>query len=233
MECEQFRQRIGADPADLDRACADHERSCAACTAYAARLRASEPLISEALRFDVERMHQPAPRVATSGPGAQTPKWAIAAMFVVAGIALWIGSRFVPSDSPAVLAEAVEAHWSHEPESWVRTSAPVSRGVLEAALGDGARVDLGRLNVVSYARSCLVNGRWVPHLVVQGDAGPVMVLLMAGEHVAEEVPLAIPEEGLRGVILPFGEGSIAILGDDSESIDAIEQDVSEAVSWSI
>jgi hypothetical protein len=233
MECEVFRERIGADPADLDRACAEHERSCAACAAFAARTRASERLINAALRFDVERTRQPMTSV-TDPARKLTPRaWAIAASFVVAAVALWIGSRFVPSDDPIVLAEAVEDHWTHEPESWVRTSTPVEASTLAAALGSNVRIDLERLNVVSYARSCLVNGRWVPHLVVQGDAGPVMVLLLADEPLIEPVPLDIPEEGLRGVITPVDTGSIAILGDDAESFEALEQDVSDAVSWAI
>ena len=233
MECETFRERIGADPGDLDGECAEHERSCAPCAAYAARVRASERLIHEALRFDVERVRKPAASSAKPVRAATPPRWALAASVVAAGIALWVGSRFVPNDDPVALAAAVEEHWSHEPESWVRTSTPVAGSVLEAALGDGVSIDAERLNVVSYARSCLVNGRWVPHLVVQGDAGPVMVLLMADEQIAEEIPLDIPEEGLRGLIIPVDDGSIAILGDDAESLETIEQNVSDAVSWSI
>jgi hypothetical protein len=233
MDCETYRERIGADPLDLDRECDEHERSCVTCAAYAARVRASERLIHEALRFDVERARKPAVSHAEPVRAASTPRWAIAASVVAAGMALWVGSRFVPSDDPAELAAAVEDHWSHEPESWVRTSTPVAGSVLEAALGDGVGVDVERLNVVSYARSCLVNGRWVPHLVVQGEAGPVMVLLLADEQVSEEIPLDIPEEGLRGVIVPVDVGSIAILGDDAELLETIEQDVSDAVSWSI
>jgi hypothetical protein len=38
---------------------------------------------------------------------------------------------------------------------------------------------------------------------------------------------------LRGVIVPVDVGSIAILGDDAELLETIEQDVSDAVSWSI
>ncbi len=231
VECDAFREHIEADPANLDAACAEHERGCKPCAAYAVRVRSAERRIATALRFDVERLRRPAAAATVRRfPGRG---WRVAASFVVAGVALWIASRFVPSHDPAALAAAVEAHWSHEPESWIRTSTPVAGTVLEAALGDDARIDLERLNVVSYARSCLVNGRWVPHLVVQGRAGPVMVLLLANERVAEDIPLALPQEGLRGVIVPLDAGSIAILGDDAEALDVIEQDVGAAVTWTI
>ena len=151
----------------------------------------------------------------------------------MAAVGVWLVLTFVPSGDPDRLVAAVQDHWYHEPASWVQTSAPVNASVLETALSGTASVDLDRLNVVSYAESCLVNGRWVPHLVVQGDAGPVMLLLMSGEDVAEPLPLELPEEGLSGLIVPLEEGSIAILGDDDESIEALQQDVTEAVEWTI
>ncbi len=140
---------------------------------------------------------------------------------------------FVPSGDPDRLVAAVQDHWYHEPASWVQTSSPVNTAALEMALSGSAQVDLDRLNVVSYARSCLVNGRWVPHLVVQGEAGPVMLLLLSRENVAEPLPLDLPEEGLHGLIMPLEEGSIAILGDDEESLESLQEDVTAAVEWTI
>jgi hypothetical protein len=105
--------------------------------------------------------------------------------------------------------------------------------VLEVALGADAAIDLARLDVVSYARSCLVNGRWVPHLVVQGETGPVMVLLLAREPLAQPQPLDLPAENLRGAIVPVGGGSIAILGQDGETLEAMQQALAEAVEWTI
>jgi len=234
MDCEEYRQRIEADPAWVDEAGAAHERDCGACAAYARRLRVSERLISEALRFDVASVRE--------RDGASTPPrlrrsmgttWAMAASASVAAFGVWLVLTFIPSGDPDRLVAAVQDHWYHEPTSWVQTSAPVSASALESALTGTARVDLDRLSVVSYARSCLVNGRWVPHLVVQGEAGPVMLLLLSREDIAETLPLDLPQEGLHGVIMPLDEGSIAILGEDDESLEALQQDVAEAVEWAI
>ena len=233
MDCLEFREQIGADPARLDEAASAHEQACPACAAYARRLRRSEPVIAEALRFDVAGVRAGRLRPAAHRSGAGARGWAAAASIAVAAAAIWIGLQFLPSDDPVRLAAAVEDHWQHEPESWLRTDLPVAASVLEAALSGDARVDLERLSVVSYARSCLINGRWVPHLVVQGDAGPVMLLLMSREALAGEMPLDLPEEGLRGMIVPLDEGSVAILGDDEESFETLRRDVAAAVEWTI
>lgn len=233
MDCGEFREQIGADPARLGDVAAAHEQACPACAAYARRLRKSEPLIAAALRFDVADVRQGRTRPAARRLGAGPRVWAAAASVAATAAAVWIGLQFVPSQDPVLLAAAVVDHWQHEPQAWVRTDFPVAASVLDAALGDDVRIDLERLNVVSYARSCFVNGRWVPHLVVQGDAGPVMLLLMPRQGLTEEVPLDLPEQGLRGLILPLEQGSVAILGEAAESFEALRRDVTSAVEWTI
>ena len=234
MDCQEYRQRIEADPAWTDEAGAAHERDCGACAAYARRLRASERLISEALRFDVASVReQDGASTAPRSQSSMRTTWAMAASAAVAAVGVWLVLNYVPSGNPERLVAAVQDHWYHEPESWVQTSSPVNTSTLETALSGSARVDLDRLNVVSYARSCLVNGRWVPHLVVQGEAGPVMLLLLSREDVSEPLPLDLPQEGLHGLIMPLDEGSIAILGDDGESLESLQQNVADAVEWAI
>lgn len=234
MDCQEYRQGIEADPARMDEAGAAHERACEACAAYARRLRAAERLIAEALRFDVSSVREhhgestaPRPR------GSMRTTWALAASAAAAAVGVWLVLSFVPSGNPDRLVAEVQDHWYHEPASWVQTSAPVNAATLATALSGTARVDVERLSVVSYARSCLVNGRWVPHLVVQGEAGPVMLLLLSGEEVAEPLPLDLPGEGLSGLIMPLDNGSIAILGDDEEPLESLQRDVAEAVDWAI
>ena len=37
------------------------------------------------------------------------------------------------------------------------------------------------VGLVSYAQTCIINGRSIPHLVIQGKDGPVTLLLMPEE----------------------------------------------------
>ena len=54
----------------------------------------------------------------------------------------------------------------------------VTPAMFATAVGEHVEIDIGGLGLFSYAMSCFVRGEWVPHLVVQGEHGPVMLLLL-------------------------------------------------------
>ncbi len=231
MECTEFRQLIGADPAGSDPRAEEHARSCSACQAYAQRLRASEELIGTALRFDVQELKSNA-ELQRRRPAHQR-LWAIAgtAAAVVAVVAIWALVR--PSGEDGALVADVAEHWFHEPYSWVVTDVSVPEAKLRDVVANKARLDLARLGSITYATSCFFRGRWVPHLVVQGQAGPIMVLLLPDEPLGEAERVSIPEQGLAGVIVPHGSGSVAILGTAAEPMEPVQKSLLEAVEWSI
>jgi len=76
-----------------------------------------------------------------------------------------------------------------------------------------------------------VHGRAVPHLVVQSTAGPAMVLLLPGERLAREEVL--DQDGLRGVLIPVGDGTIGIVAADPAAVEAVRQRVTQAVELGI
>jgi hypothetical protein len=59
----------------------------------------------------------------------------------------------------------------------------------------------------------------VPHLVVQEDSGPITVLLLPSETVAQEVRFS--DRGYSGVILPAAHGSIAVLAQTNTRLDTV------------
>lgn len=235
MDCKTVRERIEADPAHLDEACAEHAEQCAACTAFAERVRNAEWMIHEALRFDVAALKR---RVAGKPARRRVvvqrrTVWTGVAMMFLVGVAVWLGIAVVPvADNGQLVAEVLE-HWYEEPQSWVQTDVRISPASLEEVLNDQADVDMSRLGLLSYAQSCLVRGEWIPHLVVQGERGPIMLLLLPHERVTEPVPLELPEEGLSGVIVPLGEGSVAVMGEEGEPLELIRERLAAAVEWSI
>ena len=235
MDCKTVRDSVEADPAQLDRECAEHLEACDACAAYADRVRSSEWLIHEALRFDVAALKRRAGRRSTGRLTVLRRRtvWMSVAAASVAGLALWFGVNVGPVAGDDPLLAAVVQHWYEEPHSWERTDVQISPASLEAVVSGRAAVDMNRLGLLSYAQSCLVRGEWVPHLVLQGERGPVMVLLLPHERVAEPLPLALPAEGLSGMILPLGEGSVAVMGEAGESIERLRERISAAVEWTI
>ena len=83
--------------------------------------------------------------------------------------------------------------------------------------------------LITYAQSCIINGNRVPHLVIQGQRGPVTILLMPDEEVHEAID--IMGEHVNGIILPVGDGSIAIVGEREESLESIRRKVLNSVTW--
>ena len=66
--------------------------------------------------------------------------------------------------------------------------------------------------------------------MIQGERGPVTILLMPDERSTEAV--AFGNATTKGVILPVGGGSIAILGERDERLEKFEQSVVKSVMWS-
>ena len=110
------------------------------------------------------------------------------------------------------LSEEVLAHLDHEPAALRPSTVAVSDERLVAAIQDA---------------------QWIllqPHLVIQGQYGPVTILLMPEEPVASAVSL--DGENVHGAILPVGDGSIAIIGVREEPLEQIEESVLKSVMWS-
>ena len=144
-------------------------------------------------------------------------------------LATTLGIRFF---SPDVIYESlgdeIIAHLDHEPRSRQITHKAVSERKLAQVIDkDVAEMDAG---LITYARSCVINGKTIPHLVIQGERGPITLLLLPDEMIESAVPLE--GVGITGVILPVGTGSIAIIGERDEPLDKLEQQLINSVKWS-
>ena len=157
-----------------------------------------------------------------------TPVWlGLAATVVVAamlGVRLFDASVTYPS-----LADEIIAHLDHEPHALRPTDEPVS----DRRLGRVVDAELAQFdrsqNLITYANTCTINGKAVPHLVIQGEKGPVTIILMPDEKIDGAQSLA--GRSINGVILPVGDGSIAIIGEIGERLEQIERNVVSSVKW--
>ncbi|WP_405225576.1 DUF3379 family protein [Lentisalinibacter sediminis] len=254
MRCEEFRERLDGDPgADFPGRSA-HAAGCADCARYAAEAAVFERRLAAALAVDVPDFPVDLPeddhegdvggrgdKVVSldgrrHGRGARwrgLPAWVgvAAALALAVTLTLQFGSGPQELDSSALAAEVI-AHMDHEPYSRVVTDEAVAGNELRRVLTPAvSRLDAGRVGLVTYAKTCPINGRDVPHLVVQGADGPVTLLLMAGEKLDAPVPLE--GDGFHGVILPVGEGSIAVVGQKGQSVDDVTENIRNAVDWQI
>jgi len=220
MNCDQARLLIGAEPRAAPPALEEHLRGCAAC----ARLRAEMLRLDE----DIGRALQRPPEIAgrrTSGAAAPWRQWALAASVLLAMLAVLGVWLLRPSDT---LAREVVAHVQGEPESWLARRHVDAQGIDAALRGSG--VELGIVSdKVTYAQSCWFRGHYVPHLVVQTAHGPATVMILRHERVAAR--RSFHEDGMRGVLVPAGGGSIAVRARDGGDMDAVAGDMQHQLHW--
>ncbi len=213
-----MRLEIGADPAGTAPVVAEHVRSCASCRQFLEEMRTLDANIRRALE-------QPPQWSGTARPSAPWRRWALAASAVLAMLAVLSVWLLRPGDA---LAREVVAHVREEPESWLAREHIDAQSIDAALRGAGVALDISS-DRISYAQSCWFRGHYVPHLVVQTAAGPVTVMILRNQRVNGR--RTFQESGLRGVIVPAQQGSIAVLARDGANLDALATQMQHDVRW--
>ncbi len=241
MNCEDYKQAIAADPSESFDGGVLHSAECSSCKAVRAQMQALDVRIAAALAIDVPDLKMPELPVMTGEDKVvdlasrrpirwTTPAWiGLAASVVLATV---IGVRMTNTGmEDGTLAEQVVAHLDYEPRALTVTDVAVSDQRLYSVVRPAIAMLDRDLGLITYVMSCKINGREVPHLVMQGKKGPVTILLMPEEMV--DMPIRLEGKSIEGVILPVGDGSIAIIGVRGERIDELKTRVTETVKWSI
>lgn len=191
-----------------------------------------EALLERAMRIEVP-VRGAVPKPARSG--MRRLRWAAMAASVLLAVGVTIKlMQDYGYISTGDLGRDVVAHIHHEPAAIrvpvVRAQNAVPEASIESVLqAAGARLE-GLQPMVRYARLCPFRGEMVAHFVVQGDAGPVTVLLLPDEEVGR--PLTVDEDGFVGTVVPLeAGGSIAVVGQQGETLDEIQREVAAAVRW--
>ncbi|MEO1265832.1 MAG: DUF3379 family protein [Pseudomonadota bacterium] len=252
MSTAAFKEAVLAQPHRetpeiLEKVAADPE-----CAAFFARVKAMELRLSAAMSVpvpssltgempDIEALAEarevgregnvvafPGKQSQSESRGSSTNRWPAfaslaAAVALVAVFVLRPPAEIIDPDGEALAAEVFD-HIEHELGYMSPASVAVDDGMFSAAL-QPAGVNMTRNDapgIVSYAKNCVIDGESVPHLVVQGKNGPVTVLILP--HKDLKAPVSYSRDGLEGVLLPVGEsGSIAIIGRDAASVEAVRE----------
>ena len=235
MNCTDYKETLTADPGFNDES--GHAETCADCQAFSAEILALNEKIAAALEIPVPALVMPElPDIETENVVSLSsrrvlskPAWfAMAATVLLAAV---VGIRMIDTGtSYGTLQEQVLAHVDHEAAALLPSTAPVSDGQLRRAVPNDVAAMNHDVGLITYAESCSINGKDVPHLVIQGARGPITILLMPHEYVAEATTL--DGVNIKGIILPVGNGSIAIIGDHDEQLDPVKQNVLDSVMWS-
>ena len=241
MNCEEYKEALAGDPsASFDGADA-HVAGCESCAAYKVEMQAFDAKIAKALSISVPNLEMPElseivdDNVVNIPFGIKQtfsmPTWIGIAATVV--IAAFVGVRMIDlqSGSGLPLSEAVLAHFDHEPRALEVTNVAVTDELFSSVVNPSIGTMDRNVGLVTYANSCIINGNNIPHLVIQGEKGPITLLLMPEEMI--NGAMTLDGKGVNGVILPVGDGSIAIIGEQGEPLDLIEQQIIDSVEWSI
>lgn len=213
--CRHARLHIGGAPGELPPEVQAHLETCAECRRFRDETGALDTRLQAALQLPLSGFRAAAPR---------RSRFALAAS-VLLGLFL-AGGVWMFKTPPALAGELVE-HVTHEAASWdMHTQVPA------AAVADvlhAAGVEFDTSLPVVYASACPFHGERIPHLVVQTADGPLTVMLLPHEKVSRRTEFA--EHGIRGVLLPAGAGSVAVLARHGAVSEPVAREIVSAARW--
>lgn len=236
VTCLDVRRRLGAEPQSRDADVVEHLNGCTGCAAFARDMLALNSRLERAFRVDVPEGLEA--RIALDGslrnrPRRFRPWMAVAASAVMALLLATLAYQHQHPEGTD-LADAVVKHIENPeeaealaPDRALIHDASYVQGVMDRS---GVRM-AGGMDGLTYAHVCLFHGERVAHLVVQGDHGPVTIMLLRHTHVDKTVP--VDEDGFHGVIIPAGKGSIAIVTNNATAVQPMERELTSKVEWTL
>ncbi len=214
-DCRHARLHIGADPGALPAEAAAHAEGCAECRRFREEMLMLDGRVHAALELPLaafRRPVQPARRYALAAS-------VVLALSVAGG--LWL---FRPATA---LAGAVVEHVEEEAGSWDQ-SQPLSADQIDEVLKTaGAQFDSPY--PIVYAYPCPFRGHRVAHFVLQTGPETMTVMLIPHEQVRRRTEFS--RDGMTGVLMPAGKGSVALLTRGGTVPEALAEEIVSRVRW--
>ena len=230
MNCLEFRRLLTVDPAGQGPDMLRHRRECSACAAFAERMSQFEHTLGEAVKITVPddlasgillRQSMGVDRAERT----RRARWLALAASLLLTVGLVSGLWVVnyPYSLDAVVLAHVNGELHHlEDRNNVRLA---QLNDMLRPFNTQLRRDIGPIH---YAGSCRMRKYAGAHMVLEGDKGPVTVLLMPGEYVGDRTP--VQDRRFSGIIVPVDNGSMAIVGERGEALGGIERRMRSATS---
>lgn len=233
MNCMEFRRMLLTDPAVSDPDFEAHRRTCRSCADAVERSAHLERRLREAVNIDVPEglasrillkhsftAHRRVPWWRRGRTYALAASIVLAVGLVAMGLVAQVEQRRLSEEFVALVEGAPYA---------LQAKDRVSREQISQALS-AAGVDLdGSIGEVTFAGPCIVRGEISGHVVIQGQSSPVTVFLIKEKLVSDRATIRAGE--YRGVVVPAGTGTIAIVSESGESLAHVEALVRSAVRW--
>jgi len=228
MNCKQFQNLLMEDPSCEDDAFLSHKAHCASCAREWTQAQEFEALLRKALSVKPEKELQ-------VGLSRQRPSdwWWQTAVRVVS-VLLLIGVSVAGFNlahqlfSTEDLHALVVRHIQKEPEM-LGQKPPLGEIELMEVLSHMGFSLSAMPAVVTAAAPCWIREGRGMHLVVQGDRGPVTILLMPGEHVQQS--RKVIAVSLSGKLVPTDWGSMAVVSHAGDDIEPLMRTLQHDVRW--
>lgn len=229
MNCLEFRRQLLADPYTSSAELSEHRLACQACQRFAAQTLAMEHVLKEAAKVDVpeglasrillrQRMESRRDTLRRNG------LWAIAATFILSlGLAIYF-----PQTAPLSLEASVLAHVEDE-QRHMQAHDNVNFDTVNQRMRKYGMQLKKPVATVNFAMSCPMRHTRGFHMVFQGDHGPVTVLVMPGDFIAQRKQVA--DQRFQGVVMPTQNGSMAIVAENAQDLASMEQRLQGALQF--
>ena len=233
MNCIAFRRLLLTDPGTEDREFAEHWRNCPDCGEAVERSARGEWRLQQAVTVEVpENLASRILLKQSFDYQAEQPWWRTRRAYALAaGMLLMMGLISLglgPYLEQQRLNDALVALVDGAPYA-LAAGKPVSGSEISAAL-EPVGLDLaGDIGNVTYVGRCMVQGKVLAHIVVQGETAPVTVFLIGEQLVTDRA--AIRGNRYSGIVVRQGAGTIAIVSTPGESLEKLEALIRSAIRW--
>jgi hypothetical protein len=228
MNCKDFQTRLLQDPSCEEDDFVAHAKSCRSCAEKWQQAQEFEAILRVAIEV------QPETAIDIAKPDASLKKWwqspaarAFSVLLLMGAVVLGINfaqQKLVTNDLPQLVIH----HIGKEPEL-LESPVVLNQLTLRHVLSPMKFELSGVPAEVTAAVPCWIRQGRGMHLVVQGQQGPVTVLLMPGEFVQK--PQIVKRASLSGVIVPVQWGSMAVISHAGDDVARLTDALQHGVRW--
>ncbi len=238
MNCLEFRRQIFTDPTCRDDNFLLHRQVCRVCSPFAQSMALFEQDLLRAIQVNVpddlasriklQRTIHDEQRSRRRRPW----RYAMAASLVLMlGVSSFLGYRLhTATQATEALQQAVLQH-IHMELNHLAEHNPVQVAQLNQLMAPFGVQIKESFGLANYAGACPIGQHLGAHLVVQGQVGPVTIIFVPSESIADRSHVV--DQRFSGILLPAGKGGMAIVGERGEPLDDMVRKVKANVVWNL
>lgn len=223
MNCIEYRHALLVNPRSQNRNMQEHLHSCETCAQFTHEQMVLEARMQNVMQLDVPEGLASRILLRQSVEQKRTGrmKWsyfAMAASIVFAGV-LAVLLQATPIFEQPIEQLALQHVYAEEKHLADRHNIPLAElnSILQVA-----NVQLREHETtIHYAGKCDIRDDAGAHVVMAGEQGPVTLLFIPGEHVSSRQRL--DDARFKVIVTPIEGGSLAIIGDKTEPLQRLEQ----------